>query len=799
MSDRSRLLEKLRQVLGTHGLLDDAAACHVYARDASHMLLGQPWAVALPRTAFQVQQVVDLCRQARIPLVCRGTGTGLSGGAVPHEGSLVLATSRMHAIGPANARQFSVSVQPGALNTAVTRAAQPLGLHFAPDPSSQSAASIGGNIAENAGGPHCLRHGVTLQHVQGLDWVDAQGLARVTGRAVVQERGFQLDALLCGSEGTLGIITAARLGLVPDPSAVATLLAFFPRLEEATGAVVNLLGAGLLPVAVEMVDQAMLAAVEKAFAFGFPTDVAAAMICELAGSDEEVAKDGQRARELLLGAGAREVRQAVDEAERLELWKCRKKAFGAVGRLAPSYVTMDVVVPLAQLPRLVDEIQVIKARHGVEIATAFHAGDGNLHPGVHYDNRDPDETRRAHAAADEIIRAALQLGGSCTGEHGVGIEKLHAVAWQTDRESARLQRGLKSVFDPANLLNPGKALAPPTADWGEMPPVPEQARFAWDSLTVTAPAHVPLKDLQRIALPRNLWIPLGFPGPWFADVAMSDLINHLGAGPALLQGAGVRDQLLELWARTGDGHLFHSGAPVFKNVAGYDLTHALCGAGGHFATPLAATWALRPAPEQAGLWRFYYSEGLSGIALEKLLDLLARRSAGTSGATLILDEDRSGGVVLAAGRDRPWDLASWGNHLEEAVPGLKVLPPQLVPFARASALWDLPEFPGGLAAAGEWSSWQPDTSRADGPLVPSLPGPLVWQSRPQMWWVPTLAMPREEGVPGFMDPVLGADGFQPLPIPEPGVPRDLLREIKRLFDPQGDLGGPRWLVGEENS
>ncbi len=803
MSDRSHpreeLREKLRQVLGPQGLLDDAAARHVYARDASHMLLGSPWAVALPRTAPQVQQVVDLCRQAGIPLVCRGTGTGLSGGAVPTDGSLVLATSRMESIGPINARQFSVTVQPGVLNTAVTRAAQPLGLHFAPDPSSQSAASIGGNIAENAGGPHCLRHGVTLQHVQGLDWVDAQGRALVTGRPVAQERGFQLNALLCGSEGTLGVITAARLGLVPDPSAVATLLAFFPRLDEATGAVVTLLGAGLLPVAVEMVDRAMLEAVEKAFAFGFPTDVAAAMICELAGSEDEVAEDRQRAREILRRAGAREVRQAASEAERLELWKCRKKAFGAVGRLAPSYVTMDVVVPLGQLPRLVEQIQEIKAKHEVEIATAFHAGDGNLHPGVQYDDRDPDETRRAHAAADEIIQAALQLGGSCTGEHGVGIEKLHAVAWQTDRESARLQQGLKSVFDPASLLNPGKALAPPTADWGEMPPVPAQALFAWDSLNVTAPAHFPLRELQQAALERNLWIPLGFPGPWLPDVTMADLINHLGAGPALLQGAGVRDQLLELWARTGDGRLFHSGAPVFKNVAGYDLTHALCGAGGHLATPLAATWALRPALEQAGLWRFHLAADSSEIALERLLDLLARRAAGTSGCTLILHEDRCGGVLVAAGRHRAWDLDSWGGLLEKSVPGLEVLPPQLVPFAEAFKLWDWPDLPAWLSTATDWSSWQPVAENVEESPLPLFPGPLVWQSRPSMWWVPTLNVPREEGAAGFQDPVLGAEGFQSLPAPGPGVPQDLLREIKRLFDPQGVLGGPRWLTVEASS
>ena len=357
-------------------------------------------------------------------------------------------------------------------------------------------------------------------------------------------------------------------------------------------------------------------------------------------------------------------------------------------------------------------------------------------PGVHYDNRDPDETKRAHAAADEIIQAALQLGGSCTGEHGVGVEKLHAMAWQTDRESARLQQGLKSVFDPANLLNPGKALAPPTAEWAEMPPVPEQALFAWDSLTVTAPAHLSLRELQEEALERNLWIPLGFPGSWLPDVTMADLINHLGAGPALLQGAGVRDLLLELWARTGDDCLFHSGAPVYKNVAGYDLTHALCGAGGHFATPLAATWALRPAPEQAGLWRFNLAENSSASALGQLLDLLARRAAGTSGCTLILHEDRCGGVLVAAGRHRPWDLDSWGELLARSVPGLEVLPPQLVPFAEAFKLWDGPDLPGWLSTAGNWSSWHPVADHAEGSLLPLFPGPVVWQSRPGTWWGP---------------------------------------------------------------
>ena len=311
---------------------------------------------------------------------------------------------------------------------------------------------------------------MTLQHLHRLEWCDSTGRSLTTGSNHPARRGFHLTSLLCGSEGTLGLVTAAELALVPDPQEVATLLAIFPLLDEATAAVVQLLGTGLLPVAVEMVDQSMLQAVEQAFAFGFPTDVEAAMICEFAGGAEEVAEDSSRAVDLLLQAGAREVRRAADEAERLELWKCRKKAFGAVGRLAPGYVTMDVVVPLGELPGLVSQIQVIKRKHDVAIATAFHAGDGNLHPGVQYDDRDGDQTRRAHAAADEIIRDALARGGSCTGEHGVGLEKLHAVPWQIDAEFAGLQQKIKSLFDPDNLLNPGKMLPPPDSVFADRPP-----------------------------------------------------------------------------------------------------------------------------------------------------------------------------------------------------------------------------------------------------------------------------------------------------------------------------------------
>ncbi len=605
-------LAGLREILGDDGLLADDAARLVYSRDASHLTLGRPLAVALPRDESQLRRVVGLCRAAGVPVVCRGSGTGLSGGAVPGRGAIVVGTSRLTDLGPVDFTQRRVRVQPGVLNDGVSRHASASGLHFAPDPSSQSAASIGGNIAENAGGPHCLRHGVTLQHVVSLDWSDAAGRALNTGRAVPAERGFDLVSLLCGSEGTLGLVTSADLKLVADPAEVATLLAFFPDLEDAAGAVVGLLGEGLAPVAVEMVDQAMLLAVEEAFGFGFPTDVAAAMITEFAGQSEAVAEDSDRAGVLLKEHGAREVQWAADDSERAELWKCRKKAFGAVGLLAPNYVTMDVVVPLGELPGLVREIQVIKAQYGVEIATTFHAGDGNLHPGVHYDERDPDQTRRAHAAADAIIRAALDRDGSVTGEHGVGIEKLHVLPWQLDSETARLQRGIKDIFDPGNILNPGKLHPPAGADFAALKPVPAEIDFHWANLTVNAPADASLVQLQQTALERGFWIPVGVlaAGEGMGlgrGTTVGNLVAELLTGPAICPAGTVRDFLLELWAETGDGHLFHAGAPVFKNVAGYDLVHMLCGSGRVWARPRAVTFQLRPVPECLGYWRFQSS------------------------------------------------------------------------------------------------------------------------------------------------------------------------------------------------
>ena len=782
----------LRAVLAPRDVLSDAAARTVYARDASHLTRGRPAAVALPRSADEVAAVVAACAAAGVPVVCRGAGTGLSGGAVPGEGEVVLSLVRLVALDPVDRGAARVRVGAGTLNADVSRHAAALGLHFAPDPSSQIASTIGGNIAENAGGPHCLRHGVTLQHLRRLDWVDADGRAWTTGSGAPVPRGLDLVGLLCGSEGTLGVVTGAELGLVPLPAAEATLLAEFPRLADATGAVVRLLAAGLLPVAVEMVDRAMLLAVEAAFAFGFPTDVDAVMIAEFAGSAPEVAEDGERARGLLLEAGARQVRLAADAAERARLWTCRKKAFGAVGRLAPSYVTMDVVVPLGSLPRLVQDIDAIKAGHGVEVATAFHAGDGNLHPGVHYDDRDPDLTRRAHAAADAIIRRALELGGSVSGEHGIGLEKLHALPWQLDAEAARLMGGIKAAFDPADRLNPGKALPRDCNSWAPRPAVPRAVRFRWDDLVVTLPADADLGEVQAAALARGFWLPVGGVRPQAAagpglgtlpDLATAVAVARFA--PALVGGLPLRDLLLEIWAEDGRGRGFHAGAPVFKNVAGYGLQHPLVGSGGVLARVQAASLKLGPAPERLA-WRLL--RGPVAEAWPRVRRTLAAREPGPGAPVAVGDEAAGTLLILAAGRARPWDLQGWLADLERAAgtAGLAVAERGDLAFAAAAGM------PPGLLPA--WAGANPDwtvLTAADGGPCPD-PHPVsrwIRQVSPALVWTPD-----EVSAPSLdADRVWRAGRPTPLPAPVDGVPRPLLAALKDLFDPDRTLPSADWL------
>lgn len=837
------LLAALRRRLGPDAVLADEAALAVYARDASHLELGRPLAVALPADAAAAADAIALCARHGVPFVPRGGGTGLSGGALPPAGAVVIATARLDAIGPVDATGRRVTAGPGALNETIGRVARAHGLHFAPDPSSQAAATLGGNVAENAGGPHTLKVGVTLHHLRRLEWVDPAGRRWATGRGLAWERGLDLLGLLTGSEGTLGLVTAADLRLVPAPRATATLLALFPRLDDATAAVVELMGRGVLPAAVELIDRAMLQAVEQAFRFGFPTDQAAAMVVEFDGEPEAVDEDAALAAALLAARGASSVRRAADEAERTELWRCRKRAFGAVGRLAPTYISMDVCVPLASLPAIVRAAGDIAARHGVRIATALHAGDGNLHPGVHYDARDPDLGRRAHAAADAIILAALAMNGSVTGEHGVGVEKRHLVGRQLDRHAAGLMHGIKKLCDPAGLCNPGKALPPEPEACGEPPREPASVVCDAASLTVTAPAGARLSELQAAALAHGLWIPLGLAtagGPWpagdgaaglpapgapaaapavpgapapprglGADLTVAELVAAGLPGPSLLGRSAARDLLLELWAETGDGRRFHAGAPVGKNVAGYDLVRLIAGAGGALAACRGATFQLKPAPERAALWRWRLpaagagspagapARGEAGRWL-RLAELVRGWDAGLAGAAFVVEEDAAGGpgvTVLAAGRDRPWDLDRRAREVAAwAGPGAVLLAQERAPFAEAGRWLGTPLLPAWAGGSPDWTALAREPAVAGGAAWPAARR-FVWCSSPELCWLPAAGARLRPASAGWHAEPLWENGrLTDLPEPPAGAPRELLRGLKALFDPAGRWGGPAWLA-----
>ncbi len=796
--DRDReLVRDLRRAAGREAVLDDLATCTVYARDASLLRGGRPACVVLPGTPEALRRAVAVCARHARPFVVRGGGTGLSGGAVPDPGSVVIGTSRLTRLGPVDPERRRIHAEPGVLNAVVDRAAAAADLRFAPDPSSQAAATIGGNIAENAGGPRCLKVGVTAQHVRRLDWVDAEGRAWITGRGGVLDRGVGLRGLLCGAEGTLGVVTGADLELIAAPEATRTLLASFSRLDQATTAVVQLVRAGVMPEACEIIDRVMLEAVEAAFHCGFPAAADAVMIVEVAGAGGAAAEDAQRAATVLEAAGATAVSLAADASARERLWAGRKQAFGAVGRLAPAYVSVDVVVPLAQLTTLVRDVQAITAEHGVRAATAFHAGDGNLHPGIPYDPADPDAAARAHRAAAAIARRAQALGGSCTGEHGVGLEKRDLAGEQLDPVALRLMRGLKHLCDPAGLCNPGKALPRPEAPGRAPRPVPTDVACDPQSLTVTAPADTPLARLQAMAMAAGLWIPVGGATPGRADgpglaggVTVGEMVAAGAPVPPLLGTMRAADAVLELWARTGDGEVLHAGAPVLKNVVGYDLVRLLAGSGDMLARPLAVTLQLKPVPPAVVCWSWPdVPRALTGEGRQDLLRVLRRHPRP---ALAVRERSESGPSlwVLASGRDRDWDLGrlqldldAWSE--DHGLPQPRAARHPGTALAERTLLAGLPAWALG---APDWTLLSPREGRPDWPR----PRCLVWINRPEMLWVPEAL--EEEPVGWLADTVYRGARLTLPPAPPAGVPLHVLAGIKRLFDPEGALGCPDWLA-----
>jgi glycolate oxidase len=457
----SVLCQRFASIVGPGGVLSAPSELLVYECDGYTVEKSAPDLVVFPRSADEVVRIVQLCNEMQMPFLPRGAGTSLSGGCLPVGGGVMIALTRMKAILEVNIRDRYAIVEPGCVNLWLTNQLKPHGFHFAPDPSSQGACTIGGNAATNSGGPHTLKYGVTVNHVLGLEFVLPDGRLVQTGGPTEDNPGYDLTGVIVGSEGTFGIATKIWVRITRNPESYRTLLAVFETVEDATNTISDIIGAGIVPAALEMLDRLILQAVEAAFHFGFPLDAGAVLIMEVDGLEAGLESEARSMMEIAQKHKAREVRQAADDTERMALWKCRKQAFGAVGRLAPSYCTQDGVVPRTKLPHMLRAIERIGLAHDIRIANVFHAGDGNIHPILLFDERDPEQVKRVLRASHEILEECLRSGGSVTGEHGIGVEKIDFMPLLFSPDDLQVMLRLRSAFNPDNLCSPRKIF--PTA------------------------------------------------------------------------------------------------------------------------------------------------------------------------------------------------------------------------------------------------------------------------------------------------------------------------------------------------
>ena len=459
---------ELRRIVGTEGVIDKYEQLRTYESDGLTNFRVMPSLVVLPTTTEQVQAVVRVCHREHIPFVPRGSGTGLSGGALPKENGIVIALSRMNQILNVDLPNQRVVVQPGVINLWVTQRVAPHGYYYAPDPSSQQICSIGGNIAENSGGAHCLKYGFTVNHVLGMKFVQPDGEMVEIGGPTLDTPGYDLPGIIVGSEGTLGIATEITLRLMRKAEAVQTALVAFEHTDAAGEAVSGIIAAGIVPAAVEMMDKLAIEACEAAVHAGYPMDAGAVLLVELDGPRSEVAKLQQQVEAICQQAGATEYRLARNDTERALMWKGRKAAFAAVGRISPNYIVQDGVIPRTALPHILREIEEMASKRGMRVANVFHAGDGNLHPLVLYDQRVEGAEQEAEELAGDIIRSCVAHGGSITGEHGVGMEKKQHMAVMFTADDLATHQLVRCAINPDNLCNPDKVYPTPRL-CGEVP------------------------------------------------------------------------------------------------------------------------------------------------------------------------------------------------------------------------------------------------------------------------------------------------------------------------------------------
>lgn len=680
------LIGELRGIVGPEHVARGRIASELYSYDAS-LAAGAPGAVVFPADTAQTARVVRAAARAGVAIVPRGFGTNLSGGTVLPSGGLVICLTRLKRILGINTRNRTASVQPGVTNLELQAALSPLNFFYAPDPASQRVATLGGNVGENSGGPRCLRYGVTTNHVLGLEAVLTTGEVLRLGGPDYDPHGYDVRGLLIGSEGTLATVTEIVVRILPKPERVITQLAVYDATEDAAQSVSDIIAAGMLPATLEMIDAPIIRAVEDSYACGYPRDAAAVLIIEVEGPAVGLQEQAERIRAICRADGCREVRVASSEQERNRLWEGRRGAFGAVARLAPNYLVNDCTVPRTRLPLALARVADIVKRHGFEHGNVFHAGDGNLHPLILFDSRDPDQLRRVHAAGWEIMRACVELGGTISGEHGVGIEKREAMRLVFTDEDIEAQRSLQPAFDPHGILNPGKMFpdtSRPFADAGARGTAedvlsPIEQRLAERVRTepgpfqpvgggslpdygnalsrpaaalgtreldrvveldpanqcITAGAGMVLGEIQTLLEPHRQWLPIR-PAYALLRRTIGGIAATAACGTERITYGAPRRLLLGLRFIDGRGRILNAGGRVMKNVAGYDMTRLVSGSAGTLGLITRVTMKTAMRPERCAR--------ISGLGAPAACDRLAAdvlsSNLGATSAVAALEGDR---------------------------------------------------------------------------------------------------------------------------------------------------------------
>jgi glycolate oxidase subunit GlcD len=643
-----RFIGELREIVGEKHVLVNRANTELYSYDAS-LAWGQPSVVAFPADTHETSEIVRATNRAGISFVPRGFGTNLSGGTVLPDSGVVICLSRFNQIIGIYPQSRHAVVQPGVTNLELQNALAPLKFFYAPDPASQKVATLGGNIGENSGGPRCLKYGVTTNHVLGMEMILPDGEIIRAGGAALDPPGYDLRGAVIGSEGTFGIVTEITVRILPIPESVITMLAIYDDIPSAARSVSAIIGAGIVPLTLEMMDAPIIQAVEDSYACGYPRDAAAVLIIEVEGPSAGLTDQAQSIQNLCMQNGCREINEAKSDSERNRLWEGRRGAFGAVARLAPNYLVNDCSVSRTKLPEALAQVAEITKKYNIPHGNVFHAGDGNLHPLLLFDSRDDRQMEQVKKAGWEIMEACVQLGGTISGEHGIGIEKQDAMRMVFSQEDLDFQQGLKRAFDPQNILNPGKVIPKTEAksspktnvpnngnnaaavnsliqkiesackdkqallpigrgtrhDFGnfssaqlmtvESDGIDEIVEYDPPNQVVTVGAGMTLKKLQTELEQHNQWLPLR---PPFADLehSLGGLAATGACGPERMVYGTMRDLLLGLRFINGKGSLISAGGRVIKNVAGYDVTRLMTGSAGTlgFITELSLKVATIP-------------------------------------------------------------------------------------------------------------------------------------------------------------------------------------------------------------